>query len=91
MWSIDTPPVTGQTAVRMRLHSGNRSLDFATVINNRRTDSEFRQFWASSLCDIPFEAYCWEMPPLARPLYQSGSSVRAKERPTFGLPRDSTL
>jgi len=37
-----------------------------SVIDSWRSKPEFRGFWASSLRSIPFEAYCWEMPPLSR-------------------------
>jgi hypothetical protein len=41
-------------------------MGIGNVIASWRSNPEFRRFWASSLCGIPFEAYCWDMPPLRR-------------------------
>lgn len=29
-----------------------------------RSDESFRRFWIASLSRVPFEAYCWECPPV---------------------------
>jgi hypothetical protein len=39
---------------------------FADVIGKWRTDDAFRCFWTAALSDVPFDAYCFEMPPLTR-------------------------
>ncbi len=66
MWRLKTPPIGGDGAIRVRLESGSDSMSIGNVIDSWRSNPDFRGFWASSLCSIPFEAYCWEMPPLSR-------------------------
>ena len=39
-------------------------LAFAEVVQHWRGNAEFRIFWNASLREIPFDAYCWECPPI---------------------------
>ena len=64
MWRLNTQPSAEQKALRASIDSDNESLNIGGVLENWRSNPQFRQFWASSLCTIPFKAYCWEMPPL---------------------------
>jgi len=40
-------------------------MDFADVIALWKHSEEFRSFWTASLREVPFEAYCLELPPLS--------------------------
>ena len=66
MWRVSTRPLGRRGVLCAQLYSGTEPLNLSSVIDGWRSNPEFRSFWASSLCDIPFEAYCWEMPPLTR-------------------------
>lgn len=46
------------------LISDGRTLKFDDVVSAWRADSAFRRFWIASLASVPFEAYCWECPPV---------------------------
>jgi hypothetical protein len=66
LWRLSTLPIGGGRTVRARLDSESEPISVAVVIDGWRGNPEFRRFWASSLCSIPFKAYYWETPPLSR-------------------------
>ncbi len=48
------------------IHYNNQPLTFAEVVENWKTNSEFRQFYISLLSDMPYEAVFWESPPITQ-------------------------
>jgi hypothetical protein len=56
----------GPAVLRAALLSGGESLTAGAVLDRWSNDGGFRAFWTRCLRDLPFEAYCWEMPPLTR-------------------------
>jgi hypothetical protein len=52
--------------MRATLLSGGTPLTMGAVLARWSDDGGFRAFWTCSLRDLPFAAYCWEMPPLTR-------------------------
>ncbi|MGH8204569.1 MAG: DUF6940 family protein, partial [Steroidobacteraceae bacterium] len=47
----------------LRRNSGG-GLAFEEVIRGWQSSESFRVFWQERLRDVPFEAHCWECPPL---------------------------
>jgi hypothetical protein len=66
MWRLSVLPIEDGGAVRAQIEAGGESISIGSVIDGWRSSPEFREFWITSLRNIPFEAYCWEMPPLTR-------------------------
>lgn len=48
----------------LAVFDGDRSLSFGEICAAWRSDESFRRFWVASLRRVPFEAYCWECPPV---------------------------
>lgn len=46
------------------MFDGDRRLTCDDVCGAWRSDESFRSFWVASLSLVPFEAYCWECPPV---------------------------
>lgn len=50
---------------RWQLFAGDGgALSFDRVFGHWRADEGFRAFWGASLRSVPFQAYCWECPPV---------------------------
>lgn len=64
MWRVDSAQVDEDTIRWNRLAGAGRALTFGDVAQAWRTDEAIRSFWMDSLRQIPFEAYCWECPPV---------------------------
>src|SRR5512145_2115741 len=65
MWEskIDTPR---QGCLRVRTLVGGRALSYAEAIELWAGEASFRDWFSQLLLNAPFEAYCWETPPVAR-------------------------
>jgi len=67
MWSLETqslaPGVIGAAVL-----AGNTRMTFSEVISLWHIDEIFVSEWVSQLAAIPFDAYCWETPPLTEPM-----------------------
>ena len=50
--------------IKASLARDGRPVSVGEVLAGWRDDHDFRAAWAQWLADIPFKAYCWEMPPL---------------------------
>ena len=64
MWTIDCIDLDRDTRSWRGLAWANRGLSFDEVYKAWRSDDAFRDFWIESLRENPFEAYCWECPPV---------------------------
>ncbi len=64
-WDLHTDRLTPAT-LRATLALGNAAMTFAEVIRQWRENDAFRTFWGVSLRRVPFDAYCFEAPPLTR-------------------------
>lgn len=66
MWCLETqslaPGVIGAAVV-----IGNARMTFSQVISLWHNDETFVAEWVAQLAAIPFEAYCFETPPLTKP------------------------
>lgn len=65
VWRIDRAQPDHGTHVWAELTVSDRSATFEEVWQAWRSDEAFRNFWISSLRGNPFEAYCWECPPVS--------------------------
>jgi len=65
MWHWKTQSLQDKSTICATIESETRSIEVRSVIEGWRESEKFRDFWASSLKAIPFEAYYWEMPPLS--------------------------
>ena len=64
MWQVDRSSIDVSTeSWRVFTHSGD-VLAFTEVVEHWRGNAEFRSFWNASLREVPFDAYCWECPPI---------------------------
>jgi uncharacterized protein DUF6940 len=67
MWSLKTqrlaPGVLGAAAL-----GGSVRMTFSQVISLWRSDETFVAEWVAQLAAIPFDAYCFEAPPLTKAL-----------------------
>lgn len=64
MWSLQNLKGTDPGIIHAGLKVHGRAMSFADVTEAWRSDSKFRAAWVALLREIPFEAYCWENPPL---------------------------
>ena len=64
MWTIDRIELDRGTQSWRGVAKADRGLSFDEVCKAWRTDEAFRDFWVASL-ENPFDAYCWECPPVS--------------------------
>lgn len=64
MWHIDRAQLDRGTHAWAGLNVADRSATFEEVWQAWQSDAAFRDFWIASLRENPFEAYCWECPPV---------------------------
>lgn len=60
---LDTP---GPGCVRVRACSDGKPLTYREAVDLWINGRDFRAWFARLLIDAPFEAYCWETPPVSR-------------------------
>jgi hypothetical protein len=65
MWDFHTDQLN-PTTLRAALAVGSAAMSFAEVIRQWRKNDAFCAFWSESLRRVPFDAYCFEVPPLTR-------------------------
>lgn len=63
-WEWRTQPHPGRALIAASVLRAGSPLSFQEVVAAWADSAEFRTFWVRSLRRIPFEAYCWELPPL---------------------------
>jgi hypothetical protein len=64
LWRIDSARTDDGTVQWSRLSASDGSLTVGEVAQAWRSDATFRQFWIDALRRVPFDAYCWECPPI---------------------------
>jgi hypothetical protein len=64
-WDLCAEPLAG-AVFRASLRADGVTMRFADVIGQWKHSEVFRAFWTASLADVPFEAYCLELPALSR-------------------------
>jgi hypothetical protein len=64
VWRIEPSRIDDGTARWSCLAGTDRALTFEQVAHAWTADSAFRRFWIESLGQVPFDAYCWECPPI---------------------------
>jgi len=64
VWRIDRAQPDHETHEWAGLTVADRSATFEEVWRAWQSDESFRDFWIASLRGNPFEAYCWECPPV---------------------------
>ncbi len=67
MWRIEPVRVDEGTVRWSCLTGTDRALAFEQVAHAWSGDGAFRRFWIESLRQVPFDAYCWECPPVHEP------------------------
>ena len=63
MWAFETRALA-QSVIAVTTVSNDERMTFADVVSGWSTSPEFTARWVAALNAIPFEAYCWESPPL---------------------------
>jgi hypothetical protein len=66
VWRIDRAQPDYGTHVWAGLTVADRSATFEGVWRAWQSDEAFRDFWIASLRGNPFDAYCWECPPVSQ-------------------------
>jgi hypothetical protein len=89
MWCLETqsfaPGVIGATAL-----AGNARMTFLQVISLWRNDESFVAEWVARLAEIPFDAYCFETPPLTKQMLSESFECVFVESPALaGLEADA--
>ncbi|MGD8936776.1 MAG: hypothetical protein PVF07_09870 [Thiogranum sp.] len=64
-WDFRTQQLTREK-LRASLFADADAMRFADVIREWQDNRAFRAFWTAALRTLPFEAYCFEVPPLTR-------------------------
>jgi len=67
MWCLETQSLA-PGVIKAAVLAGNARLTFSQVISLWCNDEMFVAEWVSQLAAIPFDAYCWETPPLSKPV-----------------------
>jgi len=62
-WDFHTQQLAREK-LRASLCADGTAMRFADVIRQWKDNAAFRAFWTASLRTLPFEAYCFEVPPL---------------------------
>jgi hypothetical protein len=65
VWRIHRAQPDHGTHAWAELTVADRSATFEEVVRAWQSDEAFRDFWIASLRGNPFEAYCWECPPVS--------------------------
>jgi hypothetical protein len=63
MWRFHTSRISA-CIVHATLSHGGHALTCADLLTAWRRDASFRAFWAGALREVPFDAWCLELPPL---------------------------
>ena len=64
MWRIECIRPDKETLHWSGLMDDSGNLSFDRVRSSWKSDRNFRSFWIASLRTLPFDAYCWECPPV---------------------------
>ncbi len=64
MWQVRKSKLGSETECWHLLTDAGDELSFSQVFLQWRMDEGFRAFWSASLSEAPFDAYCWECPPV---------------------------
>src|SRR5688500_18371382 len=64
MWQVVKSSVDVSTESWQVCTRGDQVLEFVEVVRLWRGNAEFRAFWNASLREVPFDAHCWECPPI---------------------------
>jgi hypothetical protein len=67
MWRIACIRPDEQTLHWSGVMDDTGNLSFDRVCSSWQSDENFRSFWIASLRTLPFDAYCWECPPVNEP------------------------
>ena len=63
-WRIDRATVAAETEQWQLSTDVGEELSFRQVMSLWKDDEAFRAFWNECLRAVPFDAYCWECPPV---------------------------
>jgi hypothetical protein len=64
VWRIDRAQPDQETHAWAELIVADRAMTFEEVWQSWQSDEAFRDFWIANLRGNPFEAWCWECPPV---------------------------
>ena len=64
MWQVRRTPLSPDTEHLRLLADGGDARSFAQVMGEWHESRSFRANWREVLSSIPFDAYCWECPPI---------------------------
>src|SRR5690349_17385682 len=64
MWQVSRTRLQPQTEHWSLRGPAGEAVSFGQVFALWRESEDFRAFWTRSLRTVPFNAYCWECPPV---------------------------
>jgi hypothetical protein len=64
MWHIESSRFDAGTLRWNEISVSGSAMSFQQVCAAWQSDEGFRAFWVGNLRGLPFEAYCWECPPV---------------------------
>ena len=89
-WRIRPTAISRATLHWELVDASDDALSFAAVVRCWREDESFRAFWCASLRGLPFDACCWECPPVtAQTVSQNFECVFVPSPALARMPQDS--
>ena len=83
MWNFHTRHSSSTGAILASVQEHGKPVSFAQLFGAWRKDPELRRQWVAFMRNIPFNAYCWENPPLTASTANSPSECVFVESPTL--------
>lgn len=90
-WRIRKSTLARDTERWHLLGDAGQEISFRQAFLQWREDESFRAFWSASLREVPFDAYCWECPPITAQNAQRAFECVFVSSPLLtGMPADSS-
>jgi hypothetical protein len=64
VWTIESSQFDAGTHRWSEISASGSAMSFREICAAWKSDESFRAYWVASLRGVPFEAYCWECPPV---------------------------
>lgn len=84
LWTFNLREVSPDT-LAATLTAGNGAMTHGEVLQGWSVDEAFSAFWSDALAAMPFEAFCWEMPPLTADRLAAPFECAVIDSPMLGL------
>ncbi len=84
MWTARDKILNHGKVRQISIDSNGKPLRYADVVEGWRSNSSFREYFISLLADAPYEAYCWETPPVTKNSFQDAFEFVLVDSPELG-------